>query len=184
MLHRIDREHSSIQEGSLCERIYGKGGAAMIRNRVFHNQIIDVLFALLVLIVPGLFPSMSWSAEAATPSQPMEVILQHDPPPSDSEKVLISRGQHVVTIPQPVGVPACNLFQSNTEYRLVSGSSPCRSYSGPCTSGNTPQCITAPESLTTDAAIIEQCCSGSNQYPWIEICPSRPPRLGCGFCLW
>jgi len=60
----------------------------------------------------------------------------------------------------------------------------CRTFSGPCTGFGSRQCVTAPESFTPDAAIIEQCCNGWHQYPWIEVCEGESAKKGCGFCFW
>ena len=60
----------------------------------------------------------------------------------------------------------------------------CRTFTGGCTGFGTRRCVTAPESFTPDALIIEQCCGGWFQYPWIETCEGEPPRRGCGFCFW
>ena len=59
-----------------------------------------------------------------------------------------------------------------------------RTFTGRCTGFGSRQCVTAPESFTPDARIVEQCCNGWFQYPWIEIREGEPPRQGCGFCLW
>ncbi len=66
----------------------------------------------------------------------------------------------------------------------VGSSKKCRTFSGPCTRFGKRKCVSAPDSFTPDAGIIEQCCSGCFQYLWIEICEGKPPRQGCGFCLW
>jgi hypothetical protein len=60
----------------------------------------------------------------------------------------------------------------------------CQSFHGKCTGFGTRQCVTAPVSVSPDATTIEQCCGGSFQYPWVEVCPGQVPTQGCGVCLW
>src|SRR5262249_33949022 len=53
---------------------------------------------------------------------------------------------------------------------------PCPVFKGSCTgSGGRRQCVIGPEAQKPDASIVEQCCAGSFQYPWIETCPNAPP---------
>lgn len=66
----------------------------------------------------------------------------------------------------------------------MANSLPCRMFTGRCTGFGRRQCVVAPESMSPDAAMIEHCCSGWFQFPWIEICEGQPPKRGCGFCLW
>jgi hypothetical protein len=63
------------------------------------------------------------------------------------------------------------------------GETQCRSFTGKCTGFGTRQCVTAPVSISPDATTIEQCCGGWFQYPWVEVCPGKEPRQGCGACL-
>jgi hypothetical protein len=64
----------------------------------------------------------------------------------------------------------------------------CTSFSGRCTGTlwwHKKQCVTAPSRMEPDATVMEQCCDGGFQYPWVEVCPGRPgPTVGCGFCVW
>ena len=60
----------------------------------------------------------------------------------------------------------------------------CRTFTGRCTGFGSRQCVTAAESFTPDSSVVEQCCNGWFQYPWIEICEGEPPKQGCGFCFW
>ncbi len=60
----------------------------------------------------------------------------------------------------------------------------CRSFTGRCTGFGSKQCVTAPAAFTPDALVVEQCCSGWFQYPWITVCEGQQPTRGCGFCLW
>lgn len=60
----------------------------------------------------------------------------------------------------------------------------CWRFNGSCTGFGSRQCVSGPERQEPDAAIIEQCCGGWFQYPWIEVCPGEPARTGCGFCFW
>ncbi len=60
----------------------------------------------------------------------------------------------------------------------------CTTYTGPCTGWGSRQCVVAPEQITPDAGVLEQCCTGAFQYPWIRVCKGQPPQRGCGFCLW
>jgi hypothetical protein len=60
----------------------------------------------------------------------------------------------------------------------------CWQIKGRCTGFGSRQCVTGPASQEPDAGIIEQCCGGWFQYPWIEVCPGEPARTGCGFCFW
>jgi hypothetical protein len=60
----------------------------------------------------------------------------------------------------------------------------CWSFSGPCTGFGKRQCVTAPAAQEPDAGMVEHCCEGWFQYPWIEVCPDQPARMGCGFCWW
>lgn len=64
------------------------------------------------------------------------------------------------------------------------GANPCLRFYGPCTGFGRRQCVSAPTSQTPDANIVQQCCNGWFQYPWIEVCPGQPVRKGCGFCFW
>lgn len=66
----------------------------------------------------------------------------------------------------------------------MANSLPCRMFTGRCTGFGSRQCVVAPESMSPDAAMIEHCCSGWFQFPWIEICEGQPPKRGCGFCFW
>ncbi|MCZ8132680.1 MAG: hypothetical protein O9284_15470 [Steroidobacteraceae bacterium] len=66
----------------------------------------------------------------------------------------------------------------------AANASPCRRYTGRCTGFGRRSCVAAPVALSPDAEVIEQCCGGWFQFPWIEICDGRPPRSGCGFCFW
>jgi hypothetical protein len=68
--------------------------------------------------------------------------------------------------------------------RFAAFSSPCWSFTGGCTGFGSRRCVSAPESQSPDATIVTQCCGGWFQYPWIEVCPGQPARMGCGFCLW
>lgn len=67
------------------------------------------------------------------------------------------------------------------------GSAPkCNSYHGACTGSGTTQCVVGMSSYSDPSApSVEQCCSGSFQYPWVEVCEgASAPTRGCGFCLW
>jgi hypothetical protein len=66
----------------------------------------------------------------------------------------------------------------------LENANPCTMFTGRCTGFGRRQCVVAPVSMSPDAQTIEQCCGGWFQYPWIEVCDGRPPRTGCGFCLW
>jgi len=61
---------------------------------------------------------------------------------------------------------------------------PCWSFLGRCTGFGRRQCVSGPASQKPDAEIIEQCCGGWFQYPWIEVCPGEEARMGCDFCFW
>jgi hypothetical protein len=65
-------------------------------------------------------------------------------------------------------------------------SAECTTYTGRCTGfGSRPLVVlTGPKQLTPDANVIEHCCSGLFQHPWIKVCNAQPPQKGCGFCLW
>lgn len=60
----------------------------------------------------------------------------------------------------------------------------CRNYAGPCTGFGQRRCVVAPTSFDPDAPVMEHCCSGWFQYPWIQICEGQPPQTGCAFCFW
>jgi hypothetical protein len=60
----------------------------------------------------------------------------------------------------------------------------CWHFSGNCTGFGKRQCVSGPASQDPDAEIIEQCCGGWFQYPWIEVCPGQQATQGCGFCFW
>lgn len=59
----------------------------------------------------------------------------------------------------------------------------CRTFARACTGFGARQCVTVQESFTPDAAVIEQCCRGRFQCPWIEVCQGKPPEWRFGFCL-
>jgi hypothetical protein len=63
-------------------------------------------------------------------------------------------------------------------------SSNCQTFSGRCTGFGSRRCVTAPAALTPDSTVVEQCCNGWFQYPWITVCAGQRPTQGCGFCLW
>ena len=75
------------------------------------------------------------------------------------------------------------VFTPPRRARQVVFSSPCTRYKGSCTGTGGNQCVTAPVSLEPDALTVTQCCSGSFQYPWVEVCPGKEPTMGCSFCL-
>lgn len=86
---------------------------------------------------------------------------------------------------------ACHRFSASMNrwslrplFSAAAASDNCRSYSGPCTGFGKRQCVLAPSSFEPDAPVIEQCCGGWFQYPWIQVCEGQAPRVGCGFCLW
>lgn len=67
------------------------------------------------------------------------------------------------------------------------GSAPrCNSYHGACTGSGTKQCVVGMSSYSDPSApSVEQCCSSSSQYPWVEACEgASAPTRGCGFCVW
>jgi hypothetical protein len=77
------------------------------------------------------------------------------------------------------------VFTPKRQTATVVLSSDCRTVKGKCTGiGGTTQCVATPVNLDDPTSlIVEQCCSGRFQYPWVEICPGREPRQGCSFCL-
>lgn len=85
----------------------------------------------------------------------------------------------VTFVPAGEGTPAAPLPSAS-----IIQSSDCWHFRGRCTGWGTRQCVTGPEEQSPDALIIEQCCSGWFQYPWIEVCPGTKATRGCGFCLW
>ncbi|MCY7355859.1 MAG: hypothetical protein LH470_12465 [Lysobacter sp.] len=66
----------------------------------------------------------------------------------------------------------------------MANATPCWMFTGRCTGFGRRQCVTAPESMSPDALMLEHCCGGWFQYPWIEVCDGQPPKRGCGFCFW
>jgi hypothetical protein len=108
----------------------------------------------------------------------------------------IGLGEVVKRILSRVGVRPCGVcrqraamldrilvFSPRPQGRTILFSSNCTTFKGKCTGFGGNQCVTAPESLEPDAATITQCCSGSFQYPWIELCPGAKANRGCSFCL-
>jgi hypothetical protein len=100
--------------------------------------------------------------------------------------VEVGLGDLIRTVLARLGIPTCRGCARRAEALngLAVFAGPCQSYTGRCTGFGSRQCVTAPESLDPDAAVVEQCCGGWFQYPWIEICPGQSPRMGCGFCFW
>jgi hypothetical protein len=99
--------------------------------------------------------------------------------------VEVGLGDLIRRILANLGVPACRgcAERANALNALAVLAGPCESFTGRCTGFGRRQCVTAPESLEPDAAVVEQCCGGWFQFPWVEICPGEAPRMGCGFCL-
>jgi hypothetical protein len=60
----------------------------------------------------------------------------------------------------------------------------CWWFAGSCTGFGRRQCVEGPASQNPDTEIIQQCCGGWFQYPWIEVCAGQNATQGCGFCLW
>ncbi len=75
------------------------------------------------------------------------------------------------------------VFESVNVFFAPAQATPCWRFRGRCTGFGRMQCVSGPEAQTPDALIIQQCCSGWFQYPWIEVCPGKTARRGCGFCL-
>ena len=76
-------------------------------------------------------------------------------------------------------------FRPGRQVRRSSGEpGGCWHFDGRCTGFGSRQCVSGPARQEPDAEIIEQCCGGWFQYPWIEVCPGEAARTGCGFCLW
>ncbi len=98
----------------------------------------------------------------------------------------VGLGELIRRVAARLGIRTCEGCARRAEAlnRLVVLAAPCQSFTGRCTGFGRRQCVTAPESLDPDAAVVEQCCGGWFQYPWIEICPGETPRMGCGFCFW
>jgi hypothetical protein len=68
--------------------------------------------------------------------------------------------------------------------RLAATSDDCWRFQGDCTGFGRRRCVSGPARQEPDAEIVEQCCGGWFQYPWIEVCPGEEARRGCGFCFW
>ena len=75
------------------------------------------------------------------------------------------------------------VFTPRRATATVVRSSDCTTYKGKCTGTGGTQCVTAPTSIEPDATTITQCCSGSFQYPWVQVCPGKEATQGCSFCL-
>jgi hypothetical protein len=60
----------------------------------------------------------------------------------------------------------------------------CWIFAGLCTGFGSRRCVKAPASQNIGAAVVEQCCRGWFQYPWIEVCPGRQATYGCSSCFW
>ncbi len=62
----------------------------------------------------------------------------------------------------------------------------CWHFDGRCTGGfwwYTRQCVRGPSSQAPTADIVEQCCQGWFQFPWIKTCKDSL-NMGCSPCLW
>ena len=77
-----------------------------------------------------------------------------------------------------------NLSDRATAQAASVAAAPCWWFAGRCTGFGRRQCVTAPQTQSPDAIVVEQCCGGWFQYPWIEVCPGQNARSGCGFCVW
>src|SRR5882757_1816539 len=80
------------------------------------------------------------------------------------------RRAHSERTPWTGGRRRCNgrgIFPSN-----------CQTFSGRCTGFGSRRCVTAPAALTPDSIVVEQCCGGWFQYPWITVCVGQQPTQG------